>query len=64
MASAEWADWCNFRRLHGEIGHVPPAEYEATYYLTATKPQVTTRGGSLLAAPEISATLGFPGLSR
>jgi putative transposase len=42
LATAEWVDWYNHRRLHGEIGHVPPAEYEATYYLTTTKPQVTT----------------------
>lgn len=42
LACAEWADWYNCRRLHGEIGRVPPAEYEATYYLTATKPQVGT----------------------
>ncbi|BAJ33314.1 hypothetical protein KSE_75610 [Kitasatospora setae KM-6054] len=40
-ATAEWADWYNHRRLHGEIGHVPPAEYEASYYLTATKHLVT-----------------------
>ncbi|GAA2986595.1 hypothetical protein GCM10020227_64210 [Streptomyces flavovirens] len=25
-----------------EIGHVPPVEYENSYYLTTTKPQVTT----------------------
>ncbi|MBA2949636.1 transposase [Streptomyces sp. PSKA28] len=41
LATAEWVDWYNHRRLHGEIGHVPPAEYEAAYYLTAKKPQVT-----------------------
>ncbi|MQY16930.1 IS3 family transposase IS987 [Streptomyces sp. RB5] len=42
LATAEWVDWYCHRRLHGEIGHVPPVEYENTYYLTATKPQVTT----------------------
>ncbi|MFI6448532.1 IS3 family transposase [Kitasatospora sp. NPDC050543] len=42
LATAEWTDWYCHRRLHGEIGHVPPAEYETTYHLTATKPQVTT----------------------
>ncbi|MGW2563023.1 hypothetical protein ACWCXB_27980 [Streptomyces sp. NPDC001514] len=31
MATAEWVDWYNHRRLHGEIGHVPPVEYEAIY---------------------------------
>ncbi|MFC8717080.1 IS3 family transposase [Kitasatospora sp. NPDC057198] len=42
LATAEWIDWYNHRRLHGEIGHVPPVEYENTYHLTTTKPQVTT----------------------
>ncbi|MCX4775154.1 IS3 family transposase [Streptomyces sp. NBC_01285] len=42
LATAEWADWYNHRRLHGEIGHVPPVEYEATYYQQNTQePQVT-----------------------
>ncbi|WP_344016990.1 IS3 family transposase, partial [Kitasatospora atroaurantiaca] len=34
LATAEWTDWYCHRRLHGEIGHVPPAEYETAYYLT------------------------------
>ncbi|MFJ7593478.1 IS3 family transposase [Streptomyces sp. NPDC097617] len=42
LATAEWIDWYCHRRLHGEIGHVPPVEYENSYYLTTTKPQVTT----------------------
>lgn len=28
VAVAEWGDWCNYRRLHGELGHVPPVEFE------------------------------------
>jgi putative transposase len=28
----EYLDWYNHRRLHGEIGMIPPAELEATYY--------------------------------
>ena len=28
VAVAEWVDWYNHRRLHGELGHVPPVEYE------------------------------------
>ncbi|MFD6326089.1 IS3 family transposase [Streptomyces sp. NPDC058442] len=40
LATAEWVDWYNHRRLHGEIGHVPPVEYEANYYTGLTKPQV------------------------
>lgn len=32
IAVAEYIDWFNHRRLHGEIGLIPPAEYEETYY--------------------------------
>nr|WP_284709071.1 integrase core domain-containing protein [Streptomyces hygroscopicus] len=28
-ATAEWVDWYDHHRLHGEIGHVPPVEHEA-----------------------------------
>lgn len=42
LATAERVDWYCHRRLHGETGHIPPAEYETNYYFTATKPQVTT----------------------
>ncbi len=42
LATAEWVDWYNHRRLHGEIEHVPPGEYEANHYKKLTKPQVTT----------------------
>ncbi|WP_119731541.1 hypothetical protein [Thermomonospora amylolytica] len=31
-ATAEWVDWYNTTRLHGEIGHLPPDEHEALYY--------------------------------
>jgi transposase InsO family protein len=34
LGTAEWIDWYNNRRLHGEIGHVPPIEYETEFYLT------------------------------
>src|SRR5215217_9459003 len=33
-ATLEYVDWFNHRRPHGESGMVPPAEFEATYYLT------------------------------
>jgi putative transposase len=29
-ATLEWVDWFNHRRLLEPIGHVPPAEFEAT----------------------------------
>jgi putative transposase len=32
LATAEWIDWYNNRRLHSSIGDQPPAEYEAAYY--------------------------------
>ena len=32
LATAEWVDWWNHRRLHGAIGDIPPAEFEALYY--------------------------------
>jgi putative transposase len=31
LATLEWVDWYNQRRLHGALGHVPPIEYEAAY---------------------------------
>ena len=32
MATLEWVDWCNHRRLLGPIGNIPPAEAEDRYY--------------------------------
>ena len=37
IAFAEYVHWFNHRRLHGEIGPVPPTEHEDHYYLT-TRP--------------------------
>jgi len=31
LATAEWVDWWNHRRLHGAIRDIPPAEFEAFY---------------------------------
>jgi putative transposase len=39
LATLEYADWYNHRRLHGACGNVPPAEYEAAYYATIPTPQ-------------------------
>ena len=38
IAVAEYIDWFNHRRLHGEIGMVPPVEAEAAYW--ASQPPV------------------------
>ena len=32
LATAEWVDWYNHRRIHTAIGHRPPAEHETAYY--------------------------------
>ena len=36
IAVAEYIDWHNHRRRHGEIGHIPPAEYETNYWASRT----------------------------
>lgn len=35
-ATAEWVAWYNHQRLHGALGHIPPAEYEAAYWARET----------------------------
>lgn len=35
IATAEYIDWYNNRRLHGEIGMVPPVELEAAHAAAA-----------------------------
>lgn len=42
-ATLEWVDWFNRRRLLGPIGHVPPAEFEQSYY------RQQTESGSVMA---------------
>ena len=32
LATLEWVDWYNQRRLHSACGDVPPAEFEAIFY--------------------------------
>ncbi len=32
LATLEWVDWFNHRRLFGELGHIPPAEFEDLHY--------------------------------
>lgn len=32
IAVAEYVDWFNYKRLHGEIGLVPPVEFEVSHW--------------------------------
>jgi putative transposase len=45
IAVAEYIDWFNHQRLHGEIGLVPPAELEDNHY--RHNPTPTTVGASV-----------------
>ena len=38
MATLEWVDWFNNRRLLEPIGNIPPAEAEALYYAQIDEP--------------------------
>ena len=44
FATLEYVAWFNHRRLHGELGMIPPAEFEARYYRsTAALPRVASQ---------------------
>ena len=43
IAVAEYIDWFNFRRLHGEIGLIPPAELETLHRSTTLPEQPAQR---------------------
>ncbi|MEN8719227.1 MAG: IS3 family transposase, partial [Oceanococcaceae bacterium] len=32
IATLEWVDWFNNRRIMESIGHITPVEHEAAYY--------------------------------
>lgn len=40
FATLEYIDWFNNRRLHGEIGHVPPAEFEEVFYASRAEEEI------------------------
>jgi putative transposase len=44
LATLEWVDWYNNRRLFESIGNIPPAEAEANYYLTTTPSAILQMG--------------------
>jgi putative transposase len=39
-ASLDYVDWFNHRRLHGELGMVPPSEFETLYHDAVTSAKV------------------------
>ena len=41
LAVAEYVDWFNHRRLHGELGQVPPAEFEANHWAPVSYTHLT-----------------------
>ena len=44
IAVAEYIDWFNHRRLHGELGLVPPVEYEDLHRVTTPAQRPADRG--------------------
>lgn len=43
LETLAWVDWFNNRRLHSELGDIPPAEFEELYYArTRTQHQIPT----------------------
>jgi putative transposase len=38
VATAQWVDWCNHRRLYEYCGDMPPAELETAYYAQHRRP--------------------------
>ncbi len=43
LATLAWVEWFNNRRLHSELGDIPPAEFEHDYYArTRTQQQAPT----------------------
>ena len=46
LATLGWVEWFNNRRLHSELGDIPPAEFEHDHYArnrTGSKAQTPTR---------------------
>ena len=44
LATLEWVDWFNHRRLFWELGRIPPTEYETNHYRqTESQPRAATQ---------------------
>ena len=53
LAIVEWVGWYNARRLHGELGDVPPVEFELAHALAA--PSASTRADGACCAVALRA---------
>ena len=42
IATLEYTDWFNHRRLHGELGLIPPVEYETNHQHTTAPVSLTS----------------------
>jgi hypothetical protein len=43
LATLEWVDWFNHRRLMGPIGNIPPAEAEQRYNASLNRPALVAQ---------------------
>jgi putative transposase len=50
LAIVEWVGWYNHRRLHGELGDIPPVEYELAHALAGPSATSAPDGGSSAVA--------------
>ncbi len=41
-ATLTYVDWFNNRRIHNEIGKIPPAEFEESYYRQTATPELVS----------------------
>ena len=51
LATLEWVDWFNNRRLFSAIGYVPPVEYEADHVLSVSKGHVLSVSKGCYSSP-------------
>ena len=63
IATLEWVDWFNNRRLFEALGNIPPSEAEATYYRTHEPSDAVQRGSGRARRPR-SGKSRLPALRR